>query len=200
MPIARPRILPSLVLLVMATVPSRADVVTDATEFVRHEAINLMEIMTLPAGPERGEAFVAWVGGTVDLGHIARKALGRYIGTATDEQLASYTDAFRSYIEETYEKRLDFFAGYAFEVQRSRTLGAEDVVVRTSVSAPDGRRYVVDFRVGFDGGSGYRVTDIAIEGLSMLKTLRDEFASVIRRDGIEGLTALLVSNAAGAAR
>ena len=190
--------LPALVLGTLAVASPRADVAEDASDFVTVEAGRLIEIMALPPGAERHGDFASWLASTFDLDHLARRALGRYLDVVTDDQLASYEEAFGAYILTTYEKRLNFFAGYEFAVVRSRTLGENDAVVRTTIRALEGGRHVVDFRIGFDDDGQYRVTDIAVEGLSMLKTLRDEFTSVIRRDGIDGLTGLLSNHAAGA--
>ncbi len=193
-------ILPVLVLATLAVASPRADVAEDASDFVTVKAGRLLEIMVLPPGPERHDDFASWLVSAIDLDHLARRALGRYFDVVTDDQLVSYEEAFRNYILMTYEKRLDFFAGYEFAVVRSRTLSENDAVVRTTIRAPDGGKNVVDFRVGLDDDGHYRVTDLAIEGLSMRKTLRDEFASVIRRDGIDGLIELLNSHAAGASQ
>ena len=125
---------------------------------------------------------------------MASRALGRYLDVATDAELRAYTNAFHDYIIITYERRLETFSGYKLKVERSRALSDNDVVVRTTISSPDGTRTIVDFRISNDDGGQWRLTDFAIEGLSMVKTLRDEFAGVIRRDGIEGLTALIESN------
>ncbi len=38
---------------------------------------------------------------------------------------------------------------------------------------------------------GFRTFDVLVEGLSLLITKRDEFASVIRRKGLDGLLSLL---------
>ena len=189
-----------LVLATLAVASPRADVAEDASDFVAVAAGRLVEIMALPPGPERHDDFASWLASAVDLDHLARRALGRYLNVVTDDQLASYEEAFGTYILATYEKRLDLFAGYEFAVVRSRTRSENDAVVRTTIRAPEGGRNVVDFRIGIDEGGQHRVTDIAIEGLSMLKTLRDEFASVIRRDGIDGLTELLSSHAAEASQ
>ena len=58
--------------------------------------------------------------------------------------------------------------------------------MRTTISDPAGKPIVVDFRVRPDGDS-FKVIDVVVEGLSMLKTQRDEFSSVIQRNGLDGL-------------
>ncbi len=188
------RIAPALVLAALLWTPVNAGSLEEATDFVAQRAERLLDIMNRPPGSERRDSFARWIASTVDHDGMANRALGRYLDVATDAELRAYTDAFHNYIIVTYERRLATFSGYKLKVERSRALNESDIVVRTTIGSPDGARTIVDFRVSNDNGGQWRLTDFAIEGLSMVKTLRDEFAGVIRRDGIDGLTALIESN------
>ena len=188
------RIAPALVLATFLWTPVNAGSLEEATDFVAQRAERLLDIMSLPLGSERRDVFAGWIASTVDHDGMASRALGRYRDVATDAELRAYTNAFHAYIVITYERRLATFSGYKLKVERSRALNDNDVVVRTTVGSPDGNRTIVDFRISNNNGGEWRLTDFAIEGLSMVKTLREEFAGVIRRDGIEGLTALIESN------
>ncbi|MDE0238787.1 MAG: ABC transporter substrate-binding protein [bacterium] len=188
------RIAPAVVLAAFLWTPVGAGSLEEATDFVAKKAERLLDIMGLPPGSERRDIFAGWIASTVDHDGMANRALGRYLDVATDAELRAYTNAFHNYIIITYERRLATFSGYSLKVERSRALNDNDVVVRTTISSPDGARTVVDFRISNYEGGEWRLTDFAIEGISMVKTLRDEFAGVIRRDGIEGLTALIESN------
>lgn len=188
------RIAPALVLAAFLWTPVNAGSLEEATDFVAQRAERLLDIMNHPPGSERRDSFARWIASTVDHDGMANRALGRYLDVATDAELRAYTNAFHNYIIVTYERRLATFSGYKLSVEQSRALNDSDVVVRTTIGSPDGARTIVDFRVSDDNGGQWRLTDFAIEGLSMVKTLRDEFAGVIRRDGIEGLTALIESN------
>ncbi len=188
------RIAPALVLATLTWTPVNAGSLEEATDFVAQRTESLLDIMSLPPGSERRNVFARWIASTVDHDGMASRALGRYREVVTDAELQAYTNAFHNYIIINYERRLETFSGYGLKVKRSRALSDNDVVVRTIISAPDGGHTIVDFRISNDNGGQWRLTDFAIEGLSMVKTLRDEFAGVIRRDGIEGLTALIESN------
>ena len=188
------RIAPALVLAALLWTPVNAGSLEEATDFAAQRAERLLDIMNRPPGSERRDSFARWIASTVDHDGMANRALGRYLEVATDAELRAYTDAFHNYIIVTYERRLATFSGYKLKVERSRALNESDIVVRTTIGSPDGARTIVDFRVSNDNGGQWRLTDFAIEGLSMVKTLRDEFAGVIRRDGIDGLTALIESN------
>jgi phospholipid transport system substrate-binding protein len=176
---------------VLVSAVAWAGIEDDASVFIDEHGGDLIEILDLPQGPERRDHFQTWLAGTFNLDALANLALGPYLGTATDEQMATYEEAFARYIVVTYEARFDTFSGYDFSVMRSRPMGDDDAIVRTNIAGPDGNSYVVDFRVELYEDGAFQVIDVAVEGLSMLKTQRDEFSAVIQRDGIDGLISSL---------
>lgn len=179
---------PFLVLAgLLASAIAWAGVEDDASVFVGDHGTELIEILDLPQGPDRRDQFQTWLDATFNLEALANLALGPYLGTATDHQMRAYEEAFARYIVVTYEARFDTFSGYNFNVMRARPMGDNDAIVRTNINGPDGNSYVVDFRVELYEDGTFQVIDVAVEGLSMLKTQRDEFSAVIQRDGIDGL-------------
>ncbi len=168
-----------------------AGIEDDASVFVDNHGNELIEILDLPRDHDRRDKFQTWLDDTFNLEALARLALGPYLGTETPEQSAAYNVAFSRYIVVTYESRFDQFSGYDFNVRRARPMNDSDAIVRTNISGPDGNSYVVDFRVEQYENGSFQVIDVAVEGLSMLKTQRDEFSAVIQRDGIDGLIASL---------
>jgi phospholipid transport system substrate-binding protein len=171
----------------LASAVAWAGIEDDASVFVDGHGTELIEILDLPQGQERRSHFQTWLSDTFNLDALANLALGPYLGTATDDQMAAYEEAFARYIVVTYEARFDTFSGYDFSVVRARPMGDDDAIVRTNIAGPDGNSYVVDFRVELYEDATFQVIDVAVEGLSMLKTQRDEFSAVIQRDGIDGL-------------
>ena len=119
---------------------------------------------------------------------ISRFVLGRHWKTATKYQREAYSDIFVDFIVRVYASRFDSYNGQTFEILKTVKAGTEgDMLVRTRILRPSGGTPVgVDFRVRMIRG-GYRVVDINVEGISMLHTHRVEFASVIKRKGMDGL-------------
>jgi phospholipid transport system substrate-binding protein len=180
----------AVVLGLVLALPARADLTDDARNFVARNGDTMLTILDKPAGEKRREVFHAWLRETFDLETLASLALGPYRQGATPEQLAAYSEAFADYIVVTYEARFDSFTSYGFQVGQARPMNNNDIAVRTAVSDPSGKTVAVDFRVR-EGDRGLQVIDVAVEGLSMLKTQRDEFSSVIQRNGLDGLIANL---------
>ena len=176
-----------LCLWAAASKPAGAGLEDEAADFVADRGGLLVEILDLPHGGDRRERFAAWLVESFDLDVMARLALGPYRKLATEEQIDAFRASFSDFIVAAFEARFDAFAGYGFEVARARPLGDDAAVVRADIVAPEGGDRVADFRVRRDGDGRLRIVDVAVEGLSMLKTQRDEFGAVVRRDGFDGL-------------
>jgi len=118
---------------------------------------------------------------------ISRFVLGRYWKTATDAQRKAYNKLFVDFIVRVYASRFDSYNGETFVLEEVVDSNIEgDSVVKTRILRPTGVISVgVDFRVRVIDGI-YKVVDINVEGISMLHTHRVEFASVIKRKGMDG--------------
>ena len=121
---------------------------------------------------------------------IARFALGRHWRVATDAQKARYLDLFPTYVADIYAGRLSNDAGEVFVVLRERRRDTNRTLVNAEIRRPDGGPLKIDFRLR-RYPDGFRVFDVLVEGLSLVITKRDEFAAVIRRNGLDGLLSLL---------
>ncbi len=118
---------------------------------------------------------------------IGRFVLGRYWKRATEAQRQAYDDVFVDFIVRVYASRFDSYNGETFEIMQAVESEIDgDTNVRTRIHRPSGGDPVgVDYRVRVIDG-GYRVVDVNVEGISMLHTHRVEFASVIKRKGMDG--------------
>lgn len=121
---------------------------------------------------------------------IARFVIGRYWRMATPEQRDEYLRLFREFVLETYASRLDSYAGEKFKIVSAKPLDNKDTIVATEIGSGDGPPIRVDYRVR-RRDDNYKIVDVMVEGVSLITTQRQEFASIINRDGIEGLLALL---------
>lgn len=125
---------------------------------------------------------------------IAKFSLGRYWRSTDDAQREEYLSLFENVIIDTWSKRFGQYSGEAFEVRDATALsdsGDESVSIVQSLvwTSPD-TPVRVDWRVA-SKGDVYKVTDVTVEGVSMANTQRDEYASLVRQAGVEGLLARL---------
>ena len=139
---------------------------------------------------ERDAAFREILDEGFDLPLIGRYALGRYWRRATSVQRREYVKLFEDFIVSTYVARLGEYGGETLRVVSSRPDDRDTVVISEIVL--EGRPSIrIDWRVrnGDPDRSEPKIIDVIVEGISMLLTQRDEFASVIQRSGgnVEGL-------------
>ena len=126
-----------------------------------------------------------------NLDFIGRFVLGATWRRATAEQRADYLDLFSEYLVKTYAKRLGGYSGETFVVLKTTVTGKKrDVIVKTRIDRPSGPPLKAAWRVRrFDDQD--KIIDVSVEGVSMAVTQRQEFASVTRRSGLEGLLQIL---------
>ncbi|CAM5193577.1 Phospholipid transport system substrate-binding protein OS=Castellaniella defragrans OX=75697 GN=HNR28_002090 PE=4 SV=1 [Castellaniella defragrans] len=124
----------------------------------------------------------------VDMNKTTRLAAGRYWRQASAQQQADLVKAFTGTLIRTYSgaftrvtpstviTMLPFRAGNS----------ADDAVVRTTVSQPNGSPIGVDYRLE-KTSDGWKVYDLNVEGIWLIQNYRNQFSEEISRSGIDGL-------------
>jgi len=125
-----------------------------------------------------------------DLPLMARFVLGRYWRPATQEQRDSYVDLFSRFVVKSYSRHLGAFAGSSFDVVGAEPIGKSDYLVTTILHRNSGPPFKAGWRVRLIDDK-YKIIDVIVEGVSMAITQRQEFASVLKRDGVERLLQIL---------
>ncbi len=120
---------------------------------------------------------------------IARFALGRYWRKASESQRLEYLKLFEDLIVMTWADQFSTYEGEKLKVEDSLDAASNQsrvkvVIVRSIWSIDKQTKIHVDWRVASQGNI-YKVTDVMIEGISIARTKRDEFSSVIRRNNNE---------------
>ena len=140
---------------------------------------------------ERGSGFRMLLQRGFDLNEVGRLMLGRYWRRATPEQKVEFTDLVEDYVTRLYEDRFREIADVSVAIEGTKRLDGATMVYTTAVR-PNGAAVHIDWRVGEVGGR-LAITDIVVEGVSMVIAGRAEFSSIIRQSGgdIRGLLDLL---------
>lgn len=127
-----------------------------------------------------------------DLPYIARLVVARHWNAASEAQRAEYVKLFERIIIDTYAGRFAEYAGETFKITGSVSAGGGDTNVGTQILRPSGPPIAVEWRVR-KGGSGLKIIDVAVEGVSMVVTQRSEYAAVIEAAGgrFDGLLTVL---------
>ena len=177
----------------------RAAGAQDATAFVATLGQQAIQVLGPSVSPTQREArFRELFRNDFDIPGIGQFVLGRYWRIATPQQQQEFLGLFQEYLVRAYSTRLDAYGGAPFRVIGARPNGGETVVASEIIRA-NGTRVALDWYL--IGGAGqYKITDVYVGGVSMKVTERDEFSSVIQRNGgrIDALIAQLRQKLAAA--
>ena len=181
------------VLLTLTSMPPGPSAAADASEFMNELWSRTAEVLAKKIPPaERLARFRQLFQADFDGAEIARFVLGRYWRSASEEERQEFLKLFEDYVVYVYGTRLSDFKGETFRIRGSRIDG-NGTIVSTDVFSPGATAPIkVDWRLIAENG-GFKITDVIIEGISLLATQRSEFASVIQRHGgqVGGLLALM---------
>jgi phospholipid transport system substrate-binding protein len=170
----------------------RAQAAPDAVAFVSTLGTQAIQVL----GPQVSEQrrltrFRELFRDDFDVPRIGAFVLGRYWRTATPQQRQEFLRLFQEYIVEAYSARLGQYGGEPFRVTGSRAAG-EEIIVTSQVIRQNGAPVEVDWYLVDEGGR-LKIIDVYVGGISMKVTERDEFGSIIQRNGgsVEPLLAAL---------
>jgi len=121
-----------------------------------------------------------------DVDGVARAVLGKNWNKATAEQRKSYMELFPKYVAKLYAIQFSAYSGETFAVKGSKSLSESGIVVNAEIDDPSSDPIKLDF-IMVNTGQGLKVTDVKVEGVSLVVTKRSEFDSVVAQRGIDGL-------------
>lgn len=129
-----------------------------------------------------------------DVPSISKFVLARYWRVATEAERVEFTTLFEQLVVQSYAARFSEYSGETFKVTNvvKDQPDPGDAIVHSQIQAAGQEPVRADWRLKNLTG-GYRIVDVKIEGVSMVQTFRDEFASVIRTNGgtVSGLNGAL---------
>jgi phospholipid transport system substrate-binding protein len=181
-------------LLALATsvgLPVQAATVDDPQAFIQNLGNKAMKVLgnTALSQDQRGHEVRQLLTVNFDLDRIGALALGRFGKQATEAEWREYRALFQDYIVMIYSTRIGDRSWNSFTVLGSRQSSDGDTIVASETTTKGEAPNRIDWRVHSVGGS-LRIIDVAIAGISMVVTQREEFGSVIQRsDG--GIAQLL---------
>ena len=117
---------------------------------------------------------------TVDINGIGYYTLGNYRKDLTDEQLKKYTNLFEKYFLKSFTSRLTDYSDPKINVLSVEVLNPKYTIVRSLLLATDKKPEVkIDWRVYTKNPDKPLIRDLIVEGLSLARTQKEEFASVL---------------------
>ena len=117
---------------------------------------------------------------TVDIKGVAYYSLGSYRKEFSDEQMKEYLALFEKYFLKSFTSRLTDYSDPKIEVLSAEVLNPKYTIVKSLLLATDKKPEVnIEWRVYTKNPDKPLIRDLIIEGLSLARTQKEEFASVI---------------------
>jgi phospholipid transport system substrate-binding protein len=127
---------------------------------------------------------------TVDITGIGLYSLGSHRKNLGKEQLENYKNVFEAYFLKSFSSRLAEYSNPEIEVNSKNKINDNYTIVSSTLIATDSRPEVkIEWRVYTKNPDNLLIRDLIIEGLSLARTQKEEFSSIINsNDGkIEAL-------------
>jgi phospholipid transport system substrate-binding protein len=170
---------------------------TDASAFISLTGEKVLAVLRDNSLSDEAklERLIEILDGPIDLELVGRLVLGRHWRTASPEQQATYQRLFRAYALETLASQLNLYSGQTFEIEGAQVANDRDTLVRMLIRSDDRPPLQVEWRLRNRDDGELVVIDMVVEGVSLIITQRDQFGSIIQREGMDGLLAELEKRA-----
>ena len=117
---------------------------------------------------------------TVDIKGIGYYTLGAYRKNISDDQIKKYNTLFEQYFLKSFSSRLAEYSNPEIEVTSKKELNKNYTMVSSKLVATEQRPEVkIDWRIYTKNPENLLIRDLIIEGLSLARTQKEEFSSII---------------------
>ena len=117
---------------------------------------------------------------TVDIKGIGLYTLGAARKSLTEEEKLIYADRFEKYFLKSFSSRLAEFTNPEIDVFAKEILNKNYTIVNSTLVATNERPEIkIDWRIYTKNPNQPLIRDLIIEGLSLARTQKEEFASVL---------------------
>ena len=120
---------------------------------------------------------------SVDIDGIGMYALGKHKKTMSDEQKTKYKKLFKSYFLKSFSSRLVDYTDPKINVVSQKVINKKYTIVNSILEATSKRPEVkIDWRIYTKNPDKPLIRDLIVEGLSLARTQKEEFNSVIQNN------------------
>ena len=118
---------------------------------------------------------------TVDIRGIGFYSIGSTRKVLNENQKQKYFDLFENYFLKSFSSRLSEYTNPKIEVQGKNVINKNYTIVNSIlVSSADRPEIKIDWRIYTKNPDNPLIRDLIIEGLSLARTQKEEFTSVLR--------------------
>jgi phospholipid transport system substrate-binding protein len=117
---------------------------------------------------------------TVDIEGIGFYTLGNYRKEMSDNELKIYAELFKQYFLKSFSSRLAEYTNPEISVNTKEVLSENYTIVNSVLKGTSDRPEIkIDWRIYTKNQDSPLIRDLIIEGLSLARTQKEEFSSII---------------------
>ncbi|NKC13150.1 MAG: hypothetical protein GKR94_13405 [Gammaproteobacteria bacterium] len=183
-------LLTSLIAVMAAAQEGEVDV-EQAAGLIKETTARLLKAVGAQTGPvdvDRAFDLVAeYIEPHVDLERAARRILGKHWRKATADQRRRFVEQFRILLLRTYAVAIADNPSVDIEyLPARRTKRPGEAIVPTRIPQSSAPSLSINYRL-HGGKLGWKLFDVSIEGVSLVRTYRSSFAQRVKKSGIDAL-------------
>ena len=166
----------------------------DPSEFISEVTTSASNILKQNiSNQEKAEKLILIAEESVDIDGIGLYSLGNFRKTISEQQLNEYQNIFRQYFLKSFSSRLSQYADPTINVLSQNIVNDKYTIVSSILVETSERPEIkIDWRVYTLDPEKPLIRDLIIEGLSLARTQKEEFNSVIQ--GADGDVNALFAN------
>ena len=120
---------------------------------------------------------------SVDISGIGMYALGKHKKSMSEDEKTKYKKLFKSYFLKSFSSRLVDYTDPKINVVSQKTINKKYTIVNSILEATSKRPQVkIDWRIYTKNPDKPLIRDLIVEGLSLARTQKEEFNSVIQNN------------------
>jgi phospholipid transport system substrate-binding protein len=129
----------------------------------------------------------------LDLDALASYTLGDYREKISAQEKEVFNKLFKEYFIKNMSSKLNDFSDQELKITASKQINENNIIVQTKIfSKKEAHEINVDWRI-FSKDNKLLARDLVVEGLSLARTQKEEFASIIASKGFTGIVSALES-------
>lgn len=180
------------VLLLVLSLNALAATPKETVEAGVNKLLKTLEDPSFKAKPkdERIAIIGAEIETVFDFKELSRRTLGREWKKMTAEQQKEFVKLFRELLQGVYADRLLAYSDQKIIFDKEKMLKKGRAEVQSYLQTSDGKKIPLFYRLTNKSGS-WKVYDVIIEGVSMVKNYRTQFRQILAKDSPDKLLEIL---------
>ena len=150
----------------------------DPAQLVQNTAQQVIDIIKTKTGAARQAAILGVLQTSFDMPAMGRSALGTHWNQATEAERTRFLKAVATAEAKAYSERFGQYGGQTLTVGKVTPRANGVTIVDSRLNQTSGQPIKLEWEIRND-----RITDVKVEGVSMVMTRRSDFNSYIQNNG-----------------